>query len=95
MRSPFDSSPAARHCSRPDCSQRAGVTLTYEYARSQVWLDELVAEREPHAYDLCRHHAARLSVPQGWRLADRRRSAEAAAASAGRAPDDLWTLLAG
>lgn len=51
------------------------VTLTYVYSRSQVWLDELLAERDPHAYDLCRRHAARLSVPVGWHLADRRRSA--------------------
>ena len=29
-------------------------------------------ERDPHAYDLCRRHAARLSVPLGWHLADRR-----------------------
>lgn len=64
-----------RQCSRPGCSERAVVTLTYVYARSQVWLDELIAERDPHAYDLCRRHAARLSVPVGWHLADRRPSA--------------------
>ena len=29
------------------------------------------AERDPHSYDLCRRHAARQSVPQGWHLADR------------------------
>jgi hypothetical protein len=44
------------------------VTLTYEYGRSLVWLDDLLAERDPHAYDMCRRHAARLSVPLGWRL---------------------------
>ena len=65
----------SRHCSRPGCAERAAVTLTYEYGRSQVWLDELVPERDPHAYDLCRGHAARLSVPLGWRLADRRGAA--------------------
>ena len=42
------------------------MTLTYEYGRSQVWLDDLAAERDPHAYDLCRRHADRLSVPLGW-----------------------------
>jgi len=61
-----------RQCSRPDCSERAAVTLTYEYGRSQVWLDDLLPERDPHAYDLCRRHAANLSVPLGWHLADRR-----------------------
>jgi Protein of unknown function (DUF3499) len=48
------------------------VTLSYDYGRSQVWLDELLVERDPHAYDLCRRHATTLSVPLGWRLADRR-----------------------
>ncbi len=47
------------------------VTLTYEYGRSQVWLDVLTAERDPHGYDLCADHAARLSVPLGWHLLDR------------------------
>jgi hypothetical protein len=46
--------------------------LTYHYGRSQVWLDHLSAERDPHAYDLCERHAARLSVPAGWALDDRR-----------------------
>jgi hypothetical protein len=61
-----------RHCSRPTCSDVAVVTLTYEYRRSQVWLDHLAAERDPHAYDLCRRHADELSVPLGWHLSDRR-----------------------
>lgn len=69
-----DFTPWSRHCSRTGCSERAAVTLTYEYGRSQVWLDELHADRDPHAYDLCARHASRLSVPQGWHLADRRRS---------------------
>ena len=61
-----------RQCSRPTCSDVAVVTLTYEYRRSQVWLDNLSVERDPHAYDLCRRHADDLSVPLGWHLADRR-----------------------
>jgi Protein of unknown function (DUF3499) len=64
-----------RHCSRSACCERAEVTLTYDYSRSHVWLDELLTERDPHAYDLCSRHAARLSVPHGWRLDDRRRPA--------------------
>jgi hypothetical protein len=48
--------------------------LTYQYAQGAAWLDELTAEREPHAYDLCERHAGRLSVPHGWRLEDRRRA---------------------
>lgn len=61
-----------RHCSRPGCSEVASVTLTYQYGRSLVWLDDLVGDRDPHAYDLCDRHAGRLSVPNGWRLEDRR-----------------------
>jgi len=62
-----------RHCSRTGCSDRATVTLTYQYSRAQVWLDELTAERDPHGYDMCPTHAGRLSAPQGWRVLDRRR----------------------
>ncbi|WP_162942485.1 DUF3499 family protein [Desertimonas flava] len=66
-----------RQCSRPTCSAAAVVTLTYEYRASQVWLDELTAERDPHDYDLCRRHAEQLKVPLGWHLLDRRLSAAA------------------
>ena len=48
------------------------VTLTYQYSRSVAWLDDLTDERDPHAYDLCQRHGARVSVPNGWRLEDRR-----------------------
>lgn len=61
-----------RQCSRSGCAEEAVSTLTYQYARSQVWLDDLSGERDPHAYDLCQRHTARLSVPNGWRLEDRR-----------------------
>lgn len=61
-----------RLCSRNGCSERAEVTLTYHYGRSQAWLDDLIAERDPHSYDLCERHASRLSVPTGWYLDDRR-----------------------
>lgn len=37
-----------------------------------VWLDDLTASRDPHDYDLCERHTDRLSVPNGWRLEDRR-----------------------
>jgi len=78
-----------RQCSRPACSEAAAVTLMYHYRRSQVWLDDLHQERDPHAYDLCGRHAARLSVPLGWHLLDRRQVALDAAAH------DLPALLAG
>ena len=62
----------ARQCSRTGCADGAEVTLSYQYGRAQVWLDELAPERDPHAYDLCARHAGRLTVPQGWQLRDRR-----------------------
>jgi hypothetical protein len=61
-----------RQCSRPGCAETAGATLTYVYARQFVWLDDLAHERDPHAYDLCERHAARVRVPNGWRFDDRR-----------------------
>lgn len=61
-----------RQCSRQGCASPAVVTLSYEYRSSQVWLDRLSAERDPHGYDLCEQHAATLSVPLGWHLVDRR-----------------------
>jgi Protein of unknown function (DUF3499) len=63
----------SRQCSRPTCASPAASTLTYQYASSQVWLDGLTIERDPHSYDLCDRHADRLRVPAGWRLEDRRR----------------------
>jgi len=48
------------------------MTLTYQYSRSAAWIDNLVKERDPHAYDLCERHGQRLTVPSGWRLEDRR-----------------------
>jgi hypothetical protein len=48
------------------------VTLTYGYAHARVWLDHLSGERDPHAYDLCRRHAGRLTAPMGWQVIDRR-----------------------
>lgn len=63
---------ASRQCSRTGCSDAAAVTLTYDYRQSQVWIDRLAPERDPHHYDMCDRHAERLSVPRGWHLDDRR-----------------------
>ncbi len=63
---------ANRQCSRTGCSDAAAVTLSYHYGKSQVWIDQLSPEREPHMYDMCAYHAAGLSVPRGWHLDDRR-----------------------
>ena len=61
-----------RQCSRSGCAQAATSTLSYQYGRAIVWLDDLTASRDPHVYDRCERHRARLSVPNGWRLEDRR-----------------------
>jgi hypothetical protein len=63
-----------RQCSRTGCAQSASFTLSYQYDRAIVWLDDLSATRDPHDYDLCDRHTTRLSVPNGWRLEDRRSS---------------------
>ncbi|MGB0677371.1 MAG: DUF3499 family protein [Ilumatobacteraceae bacterium] len=61
-----------RLCTKTGCSEHATATLSYEYQNSQVWIDGLSPEREPHSYDLCRDHARRLTAPQGWEVVDRR-----------------------
>ena len=61
-----------RQCARPGCSQPAVATLTYDYGSQAAWLDRLSPEPHPMTHDLCQAHAERLSVPQGWRLEDRR-----------------------
>ncbi len=63
-----------RLCTRTGCSERAEVTLTYDYSQSHAWIETLSAERDPHTYDMCTRHAERLSVPTGWHLDDRRGS---------------------
>ena len=41
-------------------------TLTYVYRDSTAVLGPLAAYVEPHCYDLCEKHAARLTAPRGW-----------------------------
>jgi hypothetical protein len=61
-----------RHCCRPGCADAANATFSYHYAVGHAWLDDLASERDPHGYDLCARHAARVTVPHGWSLDDRR-----------------------
>jgi len=44
------------------------ATLTYVYADSTAVLGPLSQLAEPHAYDLCAQHAARLTAPRGWEV---------------------------
>ena len=57
---------ATRQCSRPSCANGAAATLTYVYGDSTVVVGQLSASAEPHAYDLCAHHASRFTAPRGW-----------------------------
>ena len=60
------SSLTGRPCSRVSCRAAATMTLTYIYADSRAVLGPIATFSEPHAYDLCERHAARLTVPNGW-----------------------------
>lgn len=55
-----------RWCSRTACSARATTTLTFDYAGQMAVVGPLSPTVDPSAYDLCRAHAERMSVPQGW-----------------------------
>ena len=56
----------SRCCSRTACKHLAVYTLTYVYRDSTAVLGPLAAYVEPHSYDLCEKHAARLVAPRGW-----------------------------
>lgn len=42
------------------------ATLTYAYAESTAVVGPLSPSSEPHTYDLCPAHAAKLTAPRGW-----------------------------
>ncbi len=57
---------SSRCCSRTACKHPPVYTLTYVYRDSTAVLGPLAAYVEPHCYDLCEKHAARLVAPRGW-----------------------------
>jgi len=59
---------SVRQCSRTACVRGAVATLTYVYADSTAVLGPLATLAEPHSYDLCAEHAARLTAPRGWEV---------------------------
>jgi hypothetical protein len=81
-----------RLCARPGCGEPATATLSFQYATSTVWLDDLVP-KEPSTIDLCGRHADRLAAPKGWTGHDRRaaslRAEEHARTPVSASPDDL------
>jgi hypothetical protein len=56
----------SRCCTRTACKHPPVYTLTYVYRDSTAVLGPLAAYVEPHCYDLCEKHAARLTAPRGW-----------------------------
>jgi hypothetical protein len=63
----------SRSCARPGCGRPAVATLSYRYAESVVWLEDLAPEDHPMVHDLCGQHADGVRVPNGWELRDERR----------------------
>jgi len=57
-----------RRCSRTACGRAAVATLTYIYADSTAVVGPLATYAEPHSYDLCEDHAAKLTAPRGWEV---------------------------
>ena len=71
----------------PGAGRPATASLSFQYATSTVWLDDLGA-KEPHSIDLCGRHADRLAAPKGWTGHDRR-AASRRATPPGPADADL------
>lgn len=79
---------SGRPCSRVSCRGAATMTLTYIYADSRAVLGPIATFSEPHAYDLCERHAARLTVPNGWTVERESISSE----GVGPSEDDLMAI---
>ncbi len=79
---------SGRPCSRVSCRGAATMTLTYIYADSRAVLGPIATFSEPHAYDLCERHAARLTVPNGWTVEREAISSE----GVGPSEDDLMAI---
>ena len=56
---------------RPGCDRPADARLSYDTITCRVWLDQM-PERLGPVQEICQFHAARLTVPRGWTLNDRR-----------------------
>ena len=64
------------------------MTLTYIYSDSRAVLGPIATFSEPHSYDLCERHGARLTVPQGWSVERSFQESE----GAGPSEDDLMAI---
>src|SRR5580693_2460207 len=74
----------SRCCSRTACKQPPVYTLTYVYKDSTAVLGPLAGYVDPHSWDLCEMHAARLVVPRGWDVVRLPPAAAAAAEPVGQ-----------
>ena len=81
-------SAVGRSCSRVGCRVAATMTLTYNYSESLATLSPISPFAEPHTYDLCEKHAAKLTVPHGWKFQREVISQE----SVGPTDDDLMAI---
>jgi hypothetical protein len=61
-----------RTCSRIGCICLATTTAVLRYQDRAVELIDLVLDPDPGLVDLCPDHAARLTPPMGWTIADLR-----------------------
>lgn len=77
-----------RHCTRSGCNRKAEMTLTYVYSESIAVLGPLATYSEPHAYDLCEIHGAKLTVPNGWQVIRR----EINSGESGPSEEDLMAI---
>lgn len=64
------------------------MTLTYIYADSTAVLGPLATYSEPHSYDLCATHSARLTVPNGWSVLKQ----DVSESESGPTQDDLMAI---
>ncbi|MDR3069783.1 MAG: DUF3499 domain-containing protein, partial [Propionibacteriaceae bacterium] len=55
-------------CARTTCTAPAVATVSMEYGKSRLVIDELAAEPQPGTYDLCLEHARKLTAPQNWEV---------------------------
>ncbi|GAA4783117.1 hypothetical protein CCANI_03195 [Corynebacterium canis] len=44
------------------------ATLTYAYSESTAVVGPLAPNSEPHSWDLCEAHAAKITAPLGWEM---------------------------
>lgn len=79
-----------RRCTRTACTQPAVATLTYVYRDRAAVVGPLATYAEPHCYDLCEAHSAKLTAPRGWELV--RLPSDPEAMGAGFSGDDLEAL---